>query len=90
MSSFHFFSFLTYNDIRGEKMKIFDFQQLSLKIIEKDLIIIYNYQNLIDYTNSLIIVDYYKITGDNLIIEKIDELRIEIKGKVNAIEIVSL
>ncbi len=53
----------------------------------EDLIILSNYQNIIEYLDEVIIIDDIQITGNNLKISKMEENKIEITGKVKEIKI---
>lgn len=59
----------------------------SLKIYEKNKIVINNYENIHDFNEKEIIVDNYHICGQNLLITKIDEISVEIKGEITKIEV---
>lgn len=64
-------------------------KDLKITIFNNNKIIIENYNNLIDIKETLIIIDNYKINGENLQIKEIDDYLIIIYGIINNIDIVN-
>lgn len=59
--------------------------RVKLSIYKDEKIIIENYQDLNDITESTIVVDLYTINGNFLKIRKMDNYMIEISGKISQI-----
>lgn len=55
---------------------------------EKNKITIFNYKKIIEIDSTYITVPGLKIIGKNLIIKKMDESVMEIKGDINNIEVI--
>lgn len=70
-------------------MNILKNKDLKITIFNNNKIIIENYNNLIDIKETLIIIDNYKINGENLQIKEIDDYLIIIYGIINNIYIVN-
>lgn len=68
-------------------MKQFGLYDLKLKLFENEKIIIDNYQKLHDFQKDYLIVDQYLIKGDFLKISKMDEMTVEIYGKIKEIKV---
>ncbi|MGM9900243.1 MAG: YabP/YqfC family sporulation protein [Bacilli bacterium] len=68
-------------------MKTQIFNPLTLKIVNNNKIVISNYTNIIDFNPTNIIIDIYDIKGLDLVINRIDELSVEINGKIQKIEV---
>lgn len=64
-------------------------KDLKITIFNNNKIIIENYNNLIDIKETLIIINNYKINGENLQIKEIDDYLIIIYGIINNIDIVN-
>ncbi len=71
-------------------MKIHSFNQITLKIIAYDKVIITNYDRIIDFSDSFILIDGFSIHGVGLVISKIDEISVEINGKIEKVEITEI
>lgn len=68
-------------------MKTQIFNPLTLKIVNNNKIVISNYTNIIDFNPTNIIIDIYDIKGLDLVINRIDEVSVEINGKIQKIEV---
>lgn len=71
----------------GDSMKTQIFNPLTLKIVNNNKIVISNYTNIIDFNPTNIIIDIYDISGLDLVINRIDEVSVEINGKIQKIEV---
>lgn len=70
-------------------MNILKNKDLKITIFNNNKIIIENYNNLIDIKETSIIIDNYKINGENLQIKEINDYLIIIYGIINNIDIVN-
>lgn len=68
-------------------MKTHLFNPLTLKIVNNSKVVISNYTNIIDFNPTNVIIDIYSIVGDNLSMVRIDEISVEINGKIQKIEV---
>ena len=65
-----------------------EYSVLSLKLEQDKRIIIDNFRELKDLSESLIVIDQYMITGSFLKITKMDNTALEIYGKIKEIIVV--
>lgn len=59
--------------------------RVKLSIYKNEKIIIENYQELMDITDTSVVVDLYQIHGNFLKIKKMDNYMIEISGIISQI-----
>lgn len=62
-------------------------KEASLKLFNNELVIVVNYQNVIDINSSKVVLLNYIIEGDDLLVKKMDTYEIEIKGVIKKITV---